>query len=423
MKKILSLLLAAVMLVSAVPTAFAADAPSTMLYNGVEITDINAVWTDELQVEYPYAVIETNAEQSYFVLIVTNKETRLAKNGSTFALVAIEDTQYKTWSIDIGRNCDGTCWCSYSDGTKDAISDKSLGTFGCVLWSNYDLLDYDNGTLAFESSAPVSVGGVAADTNDHTQGTQVVYEATGAESYTITVPALLAPGGSGTVTLAGTWADNRIVTVTADPDVTLTNSILATDTKTLKVNFNGISESGNNTEAQTFTAPVSVDPIADALFGTWSGKFNYNVDIVTATKLQSAPEEYMLTLESSDGLSWSDVVNAAQAIGINSLNVQYLSNFLILNEDEFTSDDYAAFIDTLYMINNEIMADYSYTYLNKPAKDLTDEERYILYNALDDEALNSIFDTVINLGNKYRFTVEFDTDVEGYPVCYLSMRH
>lgn len=125
----------------------------------------------------------------------------------------------------------------------------------------------------------------ATDTNDHSQGTQVVFEATATEAYTITVPALLAPGGSGTVTLAGTWADNRIVTVTADPTVTLTNSIKADDTKTLAVNFDGISEAGSNTAAQTFTQAVSVNGITDALFGTWSGKFNYNVEISNTVTL------------------------------------------------------------------------------------------------------------------------------------------
>lgn len=142
----------------------------------------------------------------------------------------------------------------------------------------------------------ISAVPIAYATNDYTQGTQVVFEATGTESYTITVPALLAPGGSGTVTLAGTWADNRIVTVTADPTVTLTSSIKANDTKTLDVNFDGISEAGNSTAAQTFTESVSVDPIEAALFGSWNGKFNYNAEIETDPATMSA---YALILNNS----------------------------------------------------------------------------------------------------------------------------
>lgn len=117
------------------------------------------------------------------------------------------------------------------------------------------------------------------NTNDHTAGTLVVFEADSSESYTITVPAKLAPGQTGTVTLAGTWANNRVVTVTADENVTLSNSILESDTKTLKVTFDGISETGDNTKTLSFTEDVAVANISNALFGTWSGKFNYNVSV------------------------------------------------------------------------------------------------------------------------------------------------
>ena len=134
-------------------------------------------------------------------------------------------------------------------------------------------------SLALSACMLLSIIPIASATRDYTQGTQVVYTSSGTESYTITVPALLAPGGDGTVTLSGTWAENRVVTVTAEPTVTLKNSIKETDTKTLNVNFDGISESGSNTGSQTFTGSVSVDDITNALFGTWSGKFNYNVDI------------------------------------------------------------------------------------------------------------------------------------------------
>ena len=123
-------------------------------------------------------------------------------------------------------------------------------------------------------------------TNDYTAGTKVEYTATGSESYTITVPAQLAPGGSGTVTLSGTWADNRIVTVTAEPSVTLTNSINSADQKVLDVGFAGISEAGSNTGSQTFTEDVSVADIENALFGSWSGKFFYNVEVNNAVALE-----------------------------------------------------------------------------------------------------------------------------------------
>lgn len=118
----------------------------------------------------------------------------------------------------------------------------------------------------------------AADTQDHSLGTQVVFTAANNESYTITVPAKLNPGQSGTVTLDGMWPSDKTIFVTAESTVTLTNSILATDQKVLDVTFLGISKAGNDTAAQTFTETVSVESIENALFGTWSGKFNYNVE-------------------------------------------------------------------------------------------------------------------------------------------------
>lgn len=118
----------------------------------------------------------------------------------------------------------------------------------------------------------------AAETADYTNGTTVVYTAAASEAYTITVPAQLAPGGSGTVTLSGTWPSNTTVTVTADENVVLTNSISGANTKVLDVTFAGISEAGSNTEKQTFTETVSVEAITNALFGTWDGHFYYNVD-------------------------------------------------------------------------------------------------------------------------------------------------
>ena len=136
---------------------------------------------------------------------------------------------------------------------------------------------------------------------DYTAGTRVEYVGEGSESYTITVPALLAPGGSGNVTLSGTWAENRQVTVTADENVVLKNSIRETDTKTLRVSFAGISEKGNNSEAQTFTQPVSVEGITNAIFGTWSGKFNYNVEMVDAeTDTIRFGEKYFVVQDNVD---------------------------------------------------------------------------------------------------------------------------
>ena len=114
-----------------------------------------------------------------------------------------------------------------------------------------------------------------------THSTAVTYTGTGVESYTVTVPATLAPGGSGEVKVQGTWASNRKLTVTAPSSVTLTNSI-DSGTKTLAVTFAGIAKTGDNTVAVSDTKTISVAEISNALFGTWSGTISYTVSMGNA---------------------------------------------------------------------------------------------------------------------------------------------
>ena len=131
-----------------------------------------------------------------------------------------------------------------------------------------------------------------AKTSPYDEGTLVRYHGQADELYTITVPALLLPGNSGTVTLSGTWASDRVVSVTADEDVILTNSLKADDQKVLNVNFAGIEEQGSNTKSLTFSESVSVDAITNAIFGVWSGTFYYNVSIEDYESVNKIKNEY-----------------------------------------------------------------------------------------------------------------------------------
>ena len=134
---------------------------------------------------------------------------------------------------------------------------------------------------------------------DGDMGTQVVYDAADPdgdgdanvnnEAYTVTVPAVLAPGDTGHVVVAGTWASNRkLVVGLSSNSVTLVNSINAANTKTLALTFEDIAMTGSNTEAVTNKtaesdgAAITVADISDALFGTWSGTFYYDVEMQDA---------------------------------------------------------------------------------------------------------------------------------------------
>lgn len=126
----------------------------------------------------------------------------------------------------------------------------------------------------------VSALPVAYATNPAADGTVVSYTSPNVEAWTITVPAALAPGAEGQVTLAGKWPSNKTIVVTADETVTLTSNINAADTKTLDIDFDGgISAAGDNEAEQTIEQAISVAAMpADAIFGIWSGTFYYNVD-------------------------------------------------------------------------------------------------------------------------------------------------
>ena len=154
----------------------------------------------------------------------------------------------------------------------------------------------------------------AADTADYTAGTQVTYTANADANreYSITVPALLNPGQSGTVTLKGMWASNETVKVTSDATVELVNSITGADEKVLDVTFLGIEKAGDNTAEKTYTEAVSVAAMpASALFGTWSGKFNYNVEFVEQVEMITFTVEGV-EYQVEKGMTWGEWIENEQ---------------------------------------------------------------------------------------------------------------
>ena len=147
----------------------------------------------------------------------------------------------------------------------------SLALAGVMMFSALPVayaadVDYKTGTaVSYDAEADNNGDGVA----DHS------------EAWTVTVPAQLAPGESGNVVASGTWASNRkLVVGLTENKVTLKNSINAADTKDLALTFENIALAGSNTAAVSATKAVSVAEMPDdALFGTWSGTFTYNVEM------------------------------------------------------------------------------------------------------------------------------------------------
>ena len=125
---------------------------------------------------------------------------------------------------------------------------------------------------------------------DGPMGTDVIFDAEAdndgdgtpdaSEAWTVTVPAMMAPGDTDEVLAAGTWASNRKLVVDIDEDsVTLVNSINTNDKKELAVTFAGIKLAGNNTKAVNAKANLTIAEITNALFGEWTGTITYTVEM------------------------------------------------------------------------------------------------------------------------------------------------
>ena len=194
-------------------------------------------------------------------------------------------------------------------------------------------------------------------THDYQQGTQVEYVANSDTNreYTITVPALLNPGQEGTVTLKGKWASNEVIKVTADKTVELTNSINANDKHVLDITFLGIEKAGDNTAERTYTEKVSVENMpANALFGTWSGKFNYNV--IHSDVAQKAEIGVQATDKDGNDLNAkSYVINGTEK---DQLLSELQNSDLIDNAEEVDalievkSDDFEDLADTTFDVSS-----------------------------------------------------------------------
>lgn len=116
------------------------------------------------------------------------------------------------------------------------------------------------------------------------QGTAVTLIGEAESDYTITVPAQLQPGQSGTVTVQGIWSVYESITVSTASTVKLiSQDTLYYDEKsvTANVEFDGIEADGQDSTKVTVTGDIAIaDMDKSALFGTWTGLIEYDVETI-----------------------------------------------------------------------------------------------------------------------------------------------
>ena len=149
-------------------------------------------------------------------------------------------------------------------------------------------------SLALAAAMAVSVLPVAyaaEGETSHENGTQITYIGTQEEAaggagdvWTVTVPAKMVPGDTGTVKAEGMWNSDKFLNVGAPSTVTLTYGAQSMDVditfKPEGSNRNGgFSLIGNSVDSVSKEADISVAD-ASRLFGTWEGTIVYTVDLI-----------------------------------------------------------------------------------------------------------------------------------------------
>ena len=126
-----------------------------------------------------------------------------------------------------------------------------------------------------------------------------------------------------------------------------------------------------------------------------------------------------------------DVINAANSAGCNSLNMQSLGNFLVLNEDWFSEGDFERMVEVILIIKEEIIdpkcselwpekeAEFGY---GNVAQNLNYNERELLWNSFNHDELAYMLECHCAMSHEFRFWFSMDVDNNGYPLFYSGMR-
>lgn len=156
---------------------------STRIYGGVELTNIDTVWTGELKATHPHGFIEYYADAgsvdpslagtgwfaglllSAVPLVVTADSKVQAADGSGFSyytFVITSSAELAEMYTGYGMPLVVGEWTNWGESTLTSISVSS------VLWANFDML-YTDGTVYLAATDPVDPNATEEETDTPTE--------------------------------------------------------------------------------------------------------------------------------------------------------------------------------------------------------------------------------------------------------------
>lgn len=209
----------------------------------------------------------------------------------------------KKCNCDASGNCDTCCETCYTVETARCSASTTCDTdsrqctarngsscnVNCNASSSY--VDYDlryshegmddvvkNVRYACSISKPALTFSIDVEGSiDTGESTIITLTGSATDSWTLSVPASLMPGGKDIVSLSGSWPSTKTYTITADEKVLLKNSLDENETMDVDITFPGIILAGNNKESVNSSAEISIGQASDVLFGTWTGTLKYYI--------------------------------------------------------------------------------------------------------------------------------------------------
>jgi hypothetical protein len=135
--------------------------PIAYLYNGVQLPDINAVWTDKTA--YPYAWVEAYSAEPFgyadanvaFLILASNRPTYNSTEGFVLSsnLLQYATTDSEQVASDFGL-LSANVWDLSGNDTDNTWTMEAFD--GRTYWSNHDILNTDGSTY-LAASEPVAV--------------------------------------------------------------------------------------------------------------------------------------------------------------------------------------------------------------------------------------------------------------------------